>query len=154
VRGPQSAAALRAFQRGAGLAENGVLDKLTRENLLLTAPALTQHSFSTEELAKLQPVADTWLGKSEQTALSYATALEGVAERYHASPNFIRRLNPGVDWEKVLPGVVVQVPAVERAVLSGKAVQLQVHLADHELEATDDTGRVIAHFPVSIARNV
>jgi lipoprotein-anchoring transpeptidase ErfK/SrfK len=154
VRGPQSAAALRAFQRGAGLTESGELDRLTRENLLLTAPALTQHSFSTEELAKLQPVADTWLGKSEQTALSYATAVEGVAERYHANPNFIRRLNPRVDWEKVLPGVVVQVPAVEHAVLAGKVVQLQVHLANHELEATDGTGRVIAHFPVSIARSV
>jgi lipoprotein-anchoring transpeptidase ErfK/SrfK len=46
------------------------------------------------------------------------------------------------------------VPAVERATLAGKAAQLHVRLAGHELEATDDTGRVIAHFPVSIARNV
>ena len=154
VRGPQSAAALRAFQRGAGLTENGELDKPTRESLLLTAPAITRHTFSAEELAKIHPLAATWLGKSEQTTLAYASALELAAERYHASPNFLRRLNPGVTWDDLLPGVVIKVPAVERATLSGRAAKLHVRLADHELEATDETGRVIAHFPVSIARNV
>ena len=154
VRGPQSAAALRAFQRGAGLKESGELDTPTRESLLLTAPAFTQHTFSAEELAKLQPLAPTWLGKSEQSTLAYASALELAAERYHASPNFLRRLNPGVTWDDLLPGVVIKVPAVERATLSGRAAQAQVRLAEHELEVTDETGRVIAHFPVSIARNV
>ncbi len=154
VRGLQSAAALRAFQRCAGLTENGELDKPTRENLLLMAPAFKQHTFHAEELAKLQPVADTWLGKSQQTELQYATALELAAERYHASPNFLRRLNPDFKWDEVLPGAVITVPAVEHATLSGKAARLHVHLAAHELEATDDTGRVIAHFPVSIARDV
>ena len=154
VRGPQSAAALRAFQRSAGLTENGELDRLMRENLLLTAPAFTQHTFSAEELAKLHPLAETGLGKSEQTALYYSTALELAAERYHASPNYLRRLNPGVDWDNLLPGAVIMVPAVERATLTGRAARLHVRLAAHELEATDDSGRVIAHFPVSIARDV
>ncbi|MSU47190.1 MAG: murein L,D-transpeptidase [Lacunisphaera sp.] len=154
VRGQQSAAALRAFQRGAGLTENGELDKPTRETLLLLAPAFTQHTFSAEELAKLQPLAETWLGKSAQTALCYSTALELAAERYHASPNYLRRLNPGVDWDNLLPGAVIMVPAVERATLTGRAARLHVRLAAHELEATDDSGRVIAHFPVSIARDV
>ncbi len=154
LRGPQSAAALRAFQRNAGLKENGELDPPTRASLLLTAPAITQHTFTAEELAGLRPVAGTWLGKSEQIALAYATALESAAERCHASPNFLRRLNPGLDWDDLLPGAVVKVPAVERATLSARAAQLQVRLAAHELEATDETGRVIAHFPVSIARSV
>jgi lipoprotein-anchoring transpeptidase ErfK/SrfK len=154
VRGPQSAAALRAFQRAAGLTETGDLDKPTREALLLTAPAMTEHTLRAEELAKLRPLPPTWLGKSEQPALVYASALEFAAEKYHASPNFLRRINPGVNWDDLLPGVVIKVPAVERATISGHATQLHVRLAAHELEATDDTGRVIAHFPVSIARNV
>ncbi len=154
VRGPQSAAALRAFQRSAGLAETGELDKSTRESLLLTAPAFATPTFSVKDLALLQPLAPTWLGKSEQTTLAHATALELVAERYHASPNFLRRLNPEVAWDALLPGAVLKVPAVERVTVTGKAAQLHVRLAAHELEATDDTGRVIAHFPVSIARNV
>jgi lipoprotein-anchoring transpeptidase ErfK/SrfK len=154
IRGPQSVAALRAFQRGEGLRESGELDQPTRESLLLTAPAFMPYTLSVEELARLHPLPDTWLGKSERTVLYYATALESTAERFHASPKFLKSLNPGVDWDDLLPGTVVQVPAIERVTLSGKAVKLHVRLGQHELEATDDTGRVIAHFPVSIARNV
>ena len=154
VRGSQSAAALRAFQRGAGLRETGELDQVTRENLLLTAPALTQHVLRAEERGRLQPLASTWLGKSEQTALAYASVLEMVAEQHHASPVFLKKLNPGLDWENLLPGATIAVPAVDRATVGGHVTQLQIHLAAHELEATDGTGRVIAHFPVSIARNV
>ena len=154
VRGPQSAAALRAFQRSMGLNETGELDPLTKETLLLTSPALTTHIFIAEELDDLQPVGITWVEKSEQTTLAHATPLESVAERYHASPNFLKKLNPNVDWNSIQPGTYVQVPAVERVTLSGRAVQFHIRLAAHELEATDDTGRVIAHFPVSIASNV
>ncbi len=154
VRGLQSAAALRAFQQNEGLRETGDLDKATRAVLLLSAPAMTQHTFSSEELAQLQPVSVTWLDKSEQSTLAYATALEFAAERYHASPKFLLKLNPGVDWDNVLPGVTIQVPDVGLFISPTKASRLHVRLADHVLEATDDTGRIIAHFPVSIARNV
>lgn len=154
VRGPQSAAALRAFQRSTGLDESGELDGVTRENLLLTAPALTEHVFTADELEKLQPLGVTWVEKSEQTTLAYATALECVAERYHASPNFLKKLNPKFDWNAAQPGASVQVPAVERVPPSGRAALFHIRLAEHELEVSDDTGRVIAHFPVSIARNV
>ena len=154
VRGAQTVAALRAFQRTAGLNDTGNLDRATREALLLTAPVLKPHTFSAEELAKLQPVADTWLGKSAQTTLAYATPLEMAAELFHASPGYLRKLNPDFRWESVLPGAVITVPAVERPAISGHATKLHVRLSAHELEATDETGRVIAHFPVSIARQV
>ena len=154
VRGPQSVAALRAFQRGEGLPESGVLDPATKVVLLLTAPALMPHTLTAEELAKLHPVPTTWLDKSALPALDYATALESTAERYHASPNFLKKLNPAVNWDDLLPGTVITVPAVERVTLSGRAAQIRVRLAEHELEALDDTGRVVVHFPVSIARNV
>lgn len=154
VRGLQSASALRAFQRNEGLDESGELDPATRAALLLTAPAMGEHTVTSEELAELQPLSSTWLEKSEQTALAYATALEFVAERYRASPKFLTKLNPGIDWENVAPGTVIKVPAAGLFVPATKAALLHVRLADHVLEATDDTGRIIAHFPVSIARNV
>jgi len=154
LRGSQTAAALRAFQRNEGLEETGELDQPTRAALLLTAPALTQHTFGAEELAQIQPVADTWLGKSEQSILYYSTPLELVAEHYRASPKYLVRLNPDTNWENILPGVTVQVPAVGVITPTTKASLLHVLLADHVLEATDETGRIIAHFPVSIARNV
>lgn len=154
VRGPQSTAALTAFQRNEGLAETGELDPATRAVLLLTAPALTEHTFTDEELAALQPVPDTWLGKSEQTVLAHATAIEFIGERYRASPKFLTRLNPQVNWETITPGTTVQVPALSEYIPPTKAALLHVRLGEHVLEATDETGRIIAHFPVSIARDV
>jgi lipoprotein-anchoring transpeptidase ErfK/SrfK len=86
--------------------------------------------------------------------LGYTSALELAAERFHAHPNLIRKLNPGVDWEAVLPGTKIVVPAVEHVVVSGIAAQIVITLDTHELEVFDTVGRVIAHFPVSIARMV
>src|ERR1022692_2475694 len=45
VAGAQTSAALRAFQRAVGIADTGILDSATRENLRLTAPALGEYSF-------------------------------------------------------------------------------------------------------------
>jgi lipoprotein-anchoring transpeptidase ErfK/SrfK len=154
VRGPQSAAALRAFQRNAAISDTGELDPDTAGALLITEPALASRALSTEDLESLQPVSDTWLGKSQQTALAHATALELVAERYHASPKFLQKLNPAVNWTAVTTGTPLIVPAVEHVEISGKAMQLHVSLGGHEIEATDADGNVIAHFPVSIARDV
>ncbi len=154
VAGPQTAAALRAFQRAAELVETGHLDQETREVLMLSAPALTQHVLSPTDVSQVHPLATTWLGKSEQPRLDYASALELVAERYRASPRFLQRLNPGIDWEGILPGAVLTVPAVDEATITGHPAEIVIRLADRELEVLDDTGRVMAHFPVSIARMV
>ena len=152
VRGAQTAAALRAFQRGRGIPDRGDLDQATRSRLQLTGPALSTHIFTSEDLAGLRPLPATWLGKSEAPDLPHASALEMIAERYRASPKFIRQSNPGVDWEFILPGATVRVPAVGRVTITGRVVRLVISQQDRELEALDELSRVIAHFPVSIAR--
>jgi len=115
---------------------------------------LKGHTFTAAELADLRPLPTTWLGKSQQEGLGYATALEQVAERYRASPKFLQRLNPEVDWSALPPEASIQVPAVERAVVAGRVAQIAIRIEARELELFDADGRVIAHFPVSIARSV
>jgi len=154
VRGSQTVAALKAFQQNEGLRETGTLDKATRDILRLSAPAVADHVFTAEDLARLRPIPDTWLGKSQMDALYYANAIELAAEQHHASPNLIRKLNPGVDWAHLLPGVTIKAPAVGRFTTEAKAVKIHISLGGHVLEALDNTGRIIVHFPVSIARNV
>ena len=81
--------------------------------------------------------------------------LELIAERTRATPNFLRRLNPGLDWDGVAEGVAINAPAVERVVIGGAApVRFALRLGAHELEAFDAQGHVVAHFPVSVARMV
>ncbi|MDI1336717.1 MAG: peptidoglycan-binding protein [Lacunisphaera sp.] len=154
VRGPQSAAALSAWQRQAGLRETGELDAATREQLLVADPVFTTHTFTAEELGRRKPAPETWVEKSQRTELYYVTALELVAERYHASPKFIQRLNPDFNWDDLLPGAMIKVPAVEPFTTTLRASRIHVRLADHVLEVTDRAGNIIFHCPVSIARMV
>lgn len=154
LRGAQTAEALKAFQRNEGLSETGELDKATLTLLLLTAPVYTTHTFTAEELARLEPVPDTWLGKSQRPELYYATALELIGEQYHANPKFLRALNPDFNWDDILPGATVKVPAVAPFTSPLKVARIHIRLADHVLEATTEEGQIVLHCPVSIARNV
>lgn len=154
VGGAQSAAALRAYQESRDLPVTGALDAATRAKLVLTAPPLTQLVLTPGDLARLQPLDPTWLGKSQQSALDYETALELVAERTHASPTLIRRLNPDVDWTQPAPGTPLVVPAVARLPKTKKAARVMVQLSARVLQVFDADGGLIAHFPVSIASRV
>ena len=109
--GSQTRAALAAFQTANHLPASGELDAPTRAKLTLDSVPLTTYTITSNDLARLQPVSKTWLGKSQQTALDYETILELVAEHSHASPTLIRRLNPAVNWTNVLAETEVQIPA-------------------------------------------
>ena len=154
VPGEQSASALRAFQQSRGLAATGQLDDDARAALELTRPPLTQFALTEDDLASLQPVAKTWLGKSQQSALAYETALELVAERTQANPRFIQILNPSVDWNAMSTATPLTVPDAAREPFLVAAARLEIRLAERVLQARDTEGKILAQFPVSIARDV
>ena len=152
--GSQTRSALLAFQRQSRLPPTGELDAATREHLLLAPPALTNYTVTAADLARLQPMAPTWLGKSQQSALDYETILELVAEKSFTHPGLIRRLNPEVDWSNVPAGTRVQVPNAGYPAPRAKAALVRIHLTEKTLEAFDAAGNLLAHFPCSIARPV
>ncbi|MBL9186648.1 MAG: murein L,D-transpeptidase [Opitutaceae bacterium] len=154
VAGGQTAAALRAFQRARGLGESGALDAATREYLWLTAAALKVRTLMPEDFSGLRPLPATWLEKSLEPDLAHASLLERIAEQHRAGVNFLRRLNPGTDWDALEPGATVSVPAVGPVAIAGRAAQITIRLEARELEAIDAEGRVLLHCPVSIARKV
>ena len=154
VMGPQTRAALRAFQQKQHLPSTGMLDAATRERLVLTGPVCAAYTITTNDLARLQPLQPTWLGKSQQSALDYETILEMVAEKGQAHPNLIRRLNQSIDWTNTAAGTTVQLPEVSHSEVSAKAAFLIVSLGDKILEAFDAGTNLVAHFPCSIAQRV
>lgn len=154
VSGGQTRAAIAAFQLQQGLPPTGELDAATRARLLVREPLYTIVTVLPDDLADLQPVSPTWLGKSQQTAMAYETLLEKVAEKAWSSPNLIRRLNPGINWDNVAPGTPLMVPAVEPPPVYGRAAVIRIELAARALQAFDDYGRLVAHFPCSIAARV
>jgi len=151
VMGPQTHAAILAFQRAYELKPSGELDAATRNALTLESTPLVTYTVSSNDIARLQPVNKTWLGKSQQTALDYENILELVAECGHASPNLIRRLNPTVNWTNVSVGEELKIPDVDYPAPSAKAAFISISLAERRLQAFDANTNVLAHFPCSIA---
>jgi lipoprotein-anchoring transpeptidase ErfK/SrfK len=154
IRGSQTITALKAWQKNEGLKETGDLDPVTRAALLLRAPALTEYTFTADDLAAIAPVPPTWLEKSQVDALRYNTALELVAERARANPKLIVKLNPQVNWDTIQPGTVLKVPSADPVIPKLRVSRIHVYLAERVLQVVDENGRVLFHSPVSIAKNV
>jgi lipoprotein-anchoring transpeptidase ErfK/SrfK len=154
VAGSQTRAAVRAFQQREGLPITGELDATTRARLVLDGAPFAEYTITADDLARLLPVSDTWLGKSLQDRLDYESVLELVAEKAHAHPLFIRRLNPSVDWVRITPGTRVHIPNAAGRRVTGQAAQVRIRLAARTLQAFDADGRLLAQFPCSIGRFV
>lgn len=154
VMGYQTRAALRAFQRKEHLPETGDLDADTKARLWLRSASFANYLVTFDDLARLRPLKSTWLGKSQQDRLDYETILELVAEKGHAHPGFVRRLNPSLDWTNITAGTPITIPSVARPSVRSRAALVRIHLVGKTLEAFDQDNVLLAHFPCSIAQRV
>jgi lipoprotein-anchoring transpeptidase ErfK/SrfK len=152
--GSQTRSALMAFQQREGLAITGLLDAATKARLQISGSPGTTYVVTAGDIARLQPIADTWLGKSQQTKLDYESILELVAEKFLSHPRLIQALNPGVNWNAVAAGTVLQVPNAAYPDVRVKAAFVRIHLSGKTLEVFDARTNLLAHFPCSIARLV
>jgi lipoprotein-anchoring transpeptidase ErfK/SrfK len=119
--------------------------------LLLDAPAFTNAIVTSNDLSRLRPVPPTWLGKSQQPRLDYATMLELIAERHRAHPSLVRQLNPAVEWTNVIAGQSLIVPSVPTPVLPARLAFLRIRLQDRILAGYDLRTNLLLQFPCSIA---
>jgi lipoprotein-anchoring transpeptidase ErfK/SrfK len=154
VLGSQTRAAVRAFQEMEGLPPTGALDAETVRRLAPAGPVYTEFRVTTADMAGLGRVPDTWLGKSQAAALGHENILELVAERSHAHPNLVVRLNPRLDWAYVGAGSVLRVPDAAYPAPHAKAAFLRIRLAEKTLRAYDGAANLLFHAPCSIARRV
>jgi lipoprotein-anchoring transpeptidase ErfK/SrfK len=154
VLGGQTRSALRAFQEAESLPASGILDAGTAERLGTNHLGFTNYVVTAEDMARLIPVGSTWLAKSQQPRLDYETLLELVAERSLTNPKLVRALNPQVDWTRAGEGTSLRLLAVEVDPPTARAASVRIHTAGRYLQAFDAEGRLLAHFPCSIAARV
>lgn len=152
--GSQTRSAIAAFQQSQNLFPSASLDTNTRPLLVLAAPLLTDYVVTTNDLARLQALGKTWLAKSQQSALDYETILEMVAEKAHAFPSLIQKLNPGVTWTNVPAGTVLKLPVADYPEPAEQAAFVIIHLSGKYLEAFGAETNLLLHCPCSIAAKV
>jgi lipoprotein-anchoring transpeptidase ErfK/SrfK len=152
--GPQTRAALRAFQEKEGLSLNGRLDAVTEAKLQLDLPLYSTYVVSEEDLARLLPLGKTWLEKSEQPRLDYESVLELVGEKTHSNPKLLRWLNPDVAWDNVGAGSRLKVVNAEYPAPARKAAFIRIFLSERRLQVFGENTNLLAHFPCSIAARV
>lgn len=140
--------AVAGFQAARGLAVSGELDAATWQALQPDATAvLARYTLTAEDVAgPFQPVPKRPAEQAALKTLGYSSVEEALGERFHASPELLRTLNPGVDLARA--GSVIQVPNIAPATLP-KAAKLVIDKSDATLRLYDAQGKVYAQFPVS-----
>jgi lipoprotein-anchoring transpeptidase ErfK/SrfK len=143
--------ALAAWQQAHDLKPTGKFDNDTAVNFPAGRPSYTNYVVTAEDLAKLTPVSEDWLERSQLTNMWYGTMLEMVAEKCHASEGLVQTLNPGVtDWKSIQSNQTVVLLNVVPA-KHVTAAKLRVNLSAKTITAYDGSGKITALFPCSIA---
>ena len=85
--------------------------------------------------------------KAALERMSYTSIQEMLAERFHVSPAYLRRLNPDANFNRV--GEDIRVPDVgERQ--TGRVAYILADKAAEQLRAYDRAGRILAAYPATI----
>lgn len=151
VWGGKTEVALRLWQRENNLPPTGKISAEIREqldtNILFTVYTVVQ-----DDHQGLTTIPTVWPEKALLPKMNHETVQEKVAERFHTSPKGLVRLNPHVaDWPNPRVGTQLKVPDVEGVALE-HAARLVIYLNRFQLLAYDKEDRLIALFPVSIAK--
>jgi lipoprotein-anchoring transpeptidase ErfK/SrfK len=111
-------------------------------------PVIVPYVLTADDVAgPFVPVPEDMMEKAQLPSLGYASALEKLAERFHASPALLKKLNPGASFDK--EGATILVPSVTRQPLAG-ASSVRVSEADASVQVLDESGKVIARYPATM----
>jgi lipoprotein-anchoring transpeptidase ErfK/SrfK len=147
--GMRTQRALRSFQQSRGLPITGALDLATQAAVGEPGEPFFNYTVTAEDMALIVPTPKSWREKSRAQFLGYNEAWEMLAEKFHCTKDYIRALN--ADVAEVSAGTLVIGPKVFPEVPLPKAAFLRIVLGETSLQGVDADGRIVAHFPCSIA---
>jgi lipoprotein-anchoring transpeptidase ErfK/SrfK len=143
--GPNTDRAIAALERAKGAT---IADLVAAA----TEPATISYTITAKDAAApvVKSIPTDMMAKARLERLDYTSHLEMLAERFHASPALLRRLNPrlrlGAGEQLVVPNVNV-VSAAEGKPLPG--ILVRVSKSGSNLTVTDAAGTVIMYAPVT-----
>ena len=135
----------------------GAFEKATRTTIgealaAATAPATITYTITDQDAATptVSAIPEDMMEKAKLKRLDYTSVLEMLAERYHASPMLLQRLNPSAMFaageEITVPNVTI-VPEAEGAPVAGIVVRVSKGMS--ALTVTGADGKMIMHSPVT-----
>ena len=136
-------------------------EQAARGKSLKSYPSFRVETITQADIDALVTIPEKPADKEKLPRMGYETIKEMFAERGHMSPRGLERLNPGVDWEHIQPGLKLLIPdfpPIEDDLTPGKrkrkaAEYIKVSLSRCEITAYDANNVCIAFFPCSIARD-
>src|SRR5687767_5960475 len=143
--GRNTQTAIAAFEKATG---TKIADALAAS----TDPATVNYTISDQDAASptVPMIPKDMMEKAKLKRLEYTTTLEMLAERFHASPNLLKRLNPSAKFAAGEQVTVPNVTVVSEA--EGKPlpnIVVRVSKQQSALTVTDASGKVIMHAPVT-----
>ena len=141
--------AISGYQKARDIDATGSMNAATWSALNAdSADALTSYTIVDADVAgPFQPIPEDMAEKAKLNALGYESATEALAEKFHASPALLKRLNPGKDLSKA--GEQILVPNVEGTEPLPKGGKIVVDKSARTLTLFDTAGKAIAQFPAS-----
>jgi len=155
--GTNTEKAIYWFQRREGIPATGHLDQQTFERLVREAGAperlVREHRLSERDVeGPFVEIPDDIYEHASLECSCYESLSEKLGEMFHASPELLRKLNPGVELGSLAAGNTIRVPAIreQHAALSTRPSRLVISDEGRYLHAVDADDRILFHFPATL----
>lgn len=150
--GDNTRQAIAAFEKSAGLPQDGVLDAEVFRRLTASddGRVLTDYTIAAADLAGpfIGQVPADLADMAKLQTVGYATPLEMLAEKFHMTEGLLQALNPGADFGKA--GQTIVVAAVAQTELTDDVAHIVVDKAERSVRVYDAADRLLAFYPATI----
>ncbi|MEM5474218.1 L,D-transpeptidase [Hoeflea sp. AS60] len=111
--------------------------------------AFTTYTITAEDAAGpfVAEIPTDYAEKARLERLAYTSTAEMLAERFHMDEDYLKALNPGIDF--TLPGVQIKVVATGKK-KTGVVTQIVADKARKQVRAYDAAGKLLAAYPATI----
>ncbi|HEX6368032.1 MAG TPA: L,D-transpeptidase [Longimicrobium sp.] len=156
--GKNTVQALYWFQRREGLPATARLDSATFQRLRQAAgnprELVVRKTLTADDVkGPFNKIPEDIYEHAKLSCSCYESLSEKLSEDYHATPELLGKLNPGVDLDNLQAGQSIYVPAVRdesRAGTRGQVAKIVVSGRGNYVHAVDAGGKVLYHFPSTL----
>jgi lipoprotein-anchoring transpeptidase ErfK/SrfK len=141
--------AVKGYQQEHQLSPDGIIGaEMWRALSADQRPLLKRYTITAADLkGPFRPIPRDVRERARMKWMGYESPVEGLAEKFHASPRLLAALNPGKNLEKI--GEVIVVPSVERAA-ARRATRVVVSKSKRTVTAYGAGETILAQYPATL----